>query len=189
MRPTTEADALLALLDETPDGILFVDGGGQILFANRPFRRFADVLGLSLEDVFADRLFELTDRTTQPYAFAAAVERLRVDAGCVEFEDAAAGSAYQLRVSPVGAAGRVWTLRDVTEQRGEDRARDDRVAALGHELRTPLTSMTGFIELLEDGGAGPLTPEQARYLEIVGRAAERLQGLVGELLDNVKEAG
>ena len=35
---------------------------------------------------------------------------------------------------------------------------------------------------------GPLTPEQARYLEIVRRAAERLQGLVGELLDNVKEA-
>jgi signal transduction histidine kinase len=188
VRPRTEADALLALLDETTDGILFVDADGQILFASRPFRRAADSLGLSLEAVFVDRLLELADRTNEPYAFTAAVERLRADAGCVEFEDAAVGRAYQLRVSPVDPAGRVWSLREVTSRREEDRARDDRVAALGHELRTPLTSMTGFIELLEDGGAGPLTPEQARYLEIVKRAAERLQGLVGELLDNVKEA-
>ena len=47
--------------------------------------------------------------------------------------------------------------------------------------------MAGFIELLEEGGAGPLTAEQARYLEIVRRAAERLQGLIGELLDERKE--
>jgi signal transduction histidine kinase len=139
--------------------------------------------------VFVDRLLELADRTNEPYAFTAAVEQLRTDAGRVEFEDAAGGGAFQLRVSAVEPAGRIWTLREVTGQRDEARARDDRVAALGHELRTPLTSMTGFIELLEDGGAGPLTPEQARYLEIVRRAAERLQGLVGELLDNVREAG
>jgi signal transduction histidine kinase len=189
VRPTTEADALLALLDETPDGILFVDADGQILFASRPFRRSADALRLDLEDLFVDRLLELAERTNEPYAFTAAVEQLRASAGCVAFEDAAGGGAYELRVSPAEPGGRVWTLRDVTGQREEARVRDDRVAALGHELRTPLTSMTGFIELLEDGGAGPLTPEQARYLEIVRRAAERLQGLVGELLDNVKEAG
>ena len=112
MRPTTEADALLALLDETPDGILFVDADGQILFASRPFRRSAAALGLGLEDVFVDRLLELADRMNEPYAFTAAVERLRVDAGCVEFEDAAAGGAYQLRVSPAEPAARVWTLRE-----------------------------------------------------------------------------
>ncbi len=182
MRPTTEAETLLALLDELADGVLFVDADGQILRASRAFRRFADGLGLSLDGTFSDRLLELADRTNEPYAFTAAVERLQDDAGCVEFEDAAVGGVYELRVSAVDAAGRLWTLRDLTEQRRADRVRDDHVAAVGHELRTPLTSMTGFIELLEDGGAGPLTPEQARYLEIVRRAAERLQRLVDELL-------
>jgi signal transduction histidine kinase len=190
VRPTTEAETLLGLLDELVDGVLFVDADGRILRASRAFRRSAEVLGLSLDGAFVDRLLELADRTSEPYAFTAAVERLQADAGSLEFEDAALGGVYELRVSPVDTAGRLWTLRDLTEERRADRVRYDRVATLGHELRTPLTSMTGFIELLEDGGAGPLTPEQARYLEIVRRAAERLQGLVGDLLDdNVREAG
>jgi signal transduction histidine kinase len=188
VRPTTETDPLVALLDETTDGLLLVDAGGETLLANRPFRQWADRLGLSLEGALAGRLVELADRTTEPYAFAAAVESLRDGAGCVEFEDAVAGGVYRLHVSPAGDAGRAWTLRDMTRERDADRARDDRVAALGHELRTPLTAMAGFIELLEDGGAGPLTTEQARYLEIVRRATERLQGLVGELLDERREA-
>jgi len=187
VRPTTETDALAALLDETTDGLLLIDAGGEILLANRPFRQWADRMGASLGGAFPDRLLELADRTTEPYAFAAAVEALRVGAGRIEFEDAAATGVYQLHVSDLEDAGRAWVLRDVTRERGEERARDDRVAALGHELRTPLTAMAGFIELLEEGGAGPLTAEQARYLEIVRRAAERLQGLIGELLDERKE--
>ena len=187
MRPTTEADPLLALLDETADGLLLVDAGGDMLLANRAFRQWAGRLGLSLDGRLADRLVELADRTTEPYAFAAAVEVLRDVAGSVEFEDAVAGGVYRLHVSAAEEAGRAWTVRDVTRERDADRARDDRVAALGHELRTPLTAMAGFIELLEDGGAGPLTTEQARYLEIVHRATERLQVLVDELLDDGRE--
>ena len=189
MPPTTETDSLVALLDGAADGLLFADADGLTLLANRPFRRLSEQLRLSLEGVFVDRLLELADRTAEPYAFAAAVEALRATPGCVEFEDAATGGAYQLRASPVDVAGRAWTLRDVTRQREEERTRDDRVAAVGHELRTPLTSMTGFIELLIDGAAGPLTAEQARYLDIVRRAAERLQGLVGELLDEGRRTG
>ena len=188
MRPTTGTDPLLALLDEAADGLLLVDAGGELLVANRTFRRWADRLGLSLEGPLVDRLVELADRTTEPYAFAAAVEALREGPGSVELEDAVAGGVYRLHVSPAEDAGRAWTLRDVTRERDADRARDDRVAALGHELRTPLTAMAGFIELLEDGGAGPLTTEQARYLEIVRRATERLQALVDELLDDGREA-
>ncbi len=187
MRPTTETDAVFALLDETVDGMLLTDADGRLLLANRPLRRSAETLGVGLDGTFVDRLLELADRTSEPYAFAAAIERLRSDGGWVEFEDAALGRFFLLHASPLDPAGRVWTLRDVTEQHDAGRARDERVAALGHELRTPLTSMAGFIELLRDGAAGPLTPEQARYLEIVGRAAERLQGLVGELLDDVRE--
>ena len=184
MRPTTETDARFALLDEMIEGLLLVDAGGEVLLANRPFRQWVDRVGLSLHGSLADRLAELADRTTEPYAFAAAVEAMREGAGWVEFEDAIAGGIYRLQVSPAEDAGRAWTLRDVTRERDADRARDDRVAAVGHELRTPLTAMSGFIELLEDGGAGPLTTEQARYLEIVHRATERLQVLVDELLDD-----
>jgi len=178
----TETAALVELLDSAAGGILFTDGEGRVVHANLAFRRDAERLGLVLDGTFLDRVVELADRTTEPYAFTAALGPLEAAAGEIEFEDAAAGRLLRLEVSAPAAAGRVWTLRDVTGLRDAAEARDERVAALGHELRTPLTAMAGFIELLRDGSAGPLTPDQARYLEIVGRAAGRLQVLVDELL-------
>ena len=78
--------------------------------------------------------------------------------------------------------GRIWTLREVTRERDVERLKDDFVATVSHELRTPLTSMMGFLELVREGGAGPLTADQERFLDIVHRSSERLQRLVGDLL-------
>jgi PAS domain S-box-containing protein len=61
-----------------------------------------------------------------------------------------------------------------------DRMKDDFVASVSHELRTPLTSIRGYLELVrEDGG---LDEEQDRMLGIVERNADRLLGLVTDLL-------
>ncbi len=81
-----------------------------------------------------------------------------------------------------GFLGRIWTLRDVTQERELDRLKDDFVATVSHELRTPLTSMMGFLEMIREGEAGELTDEQQRFLAIVYRSSERLQRLVGDLL-------
>jgi PAS domain S-box-containing protein len=75
-------------------------------------------------------------------------------------------------------------LRELAEQndrlRELDRMKDDFVASVSHELRTPLTSIRGYLELVrEDGG---LSPEQDRMLGIVDRNADRLLGLVTDLL-------
>jgi len=42
--------------------------------------------------------------------------------------------------------------------------------------------MMGFLEMLREGEAGDLLPEQERFLSIVHRSSERLQRLVGDLL-------
>jgi len=81
-----------------------------------------------------------------------------------------------------GFIGRIWTLREVTQQRELDRLKDDFVATVSHELRTPLTSMMGFLEMIREEEAGELTDEQKRFLAIVYRSSERLQRLVGDLL-------
>lgn len=179
----------MSVLDTTADGILFADRDGQVVLCNLAFRRAAESLGLALDGAFLDRVLEVADRTTEPYAFTAAAGRLRDGAGAVEFEDAAGTGVFRLEAAPASPAGRVWTLRDVTGPRRAADVHEERIAALGHELRTPLTAMAGFIELLQDGSAGPLTAEQARYLDIVRRAAERLQGLVGELLEEGSGSG
>jgi signal transduction histidine kinase len=63
-----------------------------------------------------------------------------------------------------------------------DRLKDDFVASVSHELRTPLTSIRGYLELLISGEVGELNEEQARFLAVVDRNADRLLNVVGDLL-------
>jgi PAS domain S-box-containing protein len=65
--------------------------------------------------------------------------------------------------------------------RSVDRMKDEFVALVSHELRTPLTSIRGYLELVMDE-AEHLPAETQDYLEIVGRNADRLLHLVGDLL-------
>jgi PAS domain S-box-containing protein len=62
-----------------------------------------------------------------------------------------------------------------------DRLKDEFIALVSHELRTPLTSIRGYLEFLLEDSDG-LPPEQARFLTVVDRNAERLQHLVNDLL-------
>jgi len=68
------------------------------------------------------------------------------------------------------------------------RLRDEFVAVISHELRTPMTSIIGYLELIGEGDAGPLTGEQRAYLGVVQRSTDRLVELLDELL-LVAEAG
>lgn len=66
--------------------------------------------------------------------------------------------------------------------RSLDQAKDDFVATVSHELRTPLTSLSGYLELLLDGDAGPVTEQQHRMLQTMAKGAGRLRALIEDLL-------
>ena len=61
-------------------------------------------------------------------------------------------------------------------------AKSEFVATVSHELRTPMTSIKGFIELLLDGEAGPLSGTQQEFIEAIRRNSDRLTDLANELL-------
>ena len=63
-----------------------------------------------------------------------------------------------------------------------DRQKTDFLATVSHELRTPLTSISGYLELLQDGDAGELPREAQRMLEVIDRNTSRLRGLIEDLL-------
>jgi signal transduction histidine kinase len=57
------------------------------------------------------------------------------------------------------------------------------LATVSHELRTPLTSVIGYSEMLLEGLAGPLSPEQRDYVQIIMEKGDHLLTLITGLLD------
>jgi signal transduction histidine kinase/HAMP domain-containing protein len=184
------ANVLRAVLDSTVDGILLSDAEGNVQLANRPVITLTRDFGMTFDGPVVDRLLSVAPRMVDPEKYGQAMERLRDnpnEATFDEFEDSVTGRVFQGFTAPVrddrgGFLGRIWTLREVTQQRELDRLKDDFVATVSHELRTPLTSMMGFLEMIREGEAGELTDDQKRFLAIVYRSSERLQRLVGDLL-------
>ena len=62
------------------------------------------------------------------------------------------------------------------------RAKSGFLAVMSHELRTPLGAILGYARLIGLGIAGPVTPEQQRYLERIAGAQAHLLGLIDDVL-------
>jgi signal transduction histidine kinase len=67
--------------------------------------------------------------------------------------------------------------------REAEAVKEEFFSTISHELRTPLTSIREATHLLREEVPGPLTPKQERLVEIVGASAERLLGLITQILD------
>lgn len=97
----------------------------------------------------------------------------RVDPGGVE-EIALTGTAFNQMADEIEQ--HVGQMQDLSA------ARSRFVSSVSHELRTPITSLRGYLELLENGEAGDLQPDQTRFVEIAGRNARQLDDLINDLL-------
>ena len=64
-----------------------------------------------------------------------------------------------------------------------DRLKSNFLATMSHELRTPLTSVIGYAEMMNEGLAGPVTPEQREYLTTILGKADQLLSLITAVLD------
>jgi signal transduction histidine kinase len=69
---------------------------------------------------------------------------------------------------------------DVVEAK---RVKDEFLANISHELRTPLTAVIGYISLMQEGLAGPVTDEQQNTLTAVKESSEQLLTLIADLLE------
>src|SRR4051812_3330231 len=63
------------------------------------------------------------------------------------------------------------------------RVKDEFLSNISHELRTPLTTVIGYISLMQEGVAGPVTQDQQQTLAHVKASSEQLLSLIGDLLE------
>jgi PAS domain S-box-containing protein len=64
-----------------------------------------------------------------------------------------------------------------------DRLKTQFLANISHELRTPLNAIIGFSDLIGDGVAGPLTPDQRAYAGNINASGRHLLALINDILD------
>ncbi len=75
-------------------------------------------------------------------------------------------------------------LEDMNSRLKElDRLKSSFLATVSHELRTPLTSIIGYSEMLAEGLAGSLNPEQTEYVRTIMEKGETLLKLISSILD------
>ncbi len=104
--------------------------------------------------------------------------------------DRIAGGKYDIAVPEVPGSGEVSHLatrfREMASRLSEAEEQERNfLMSVSHELRTPLTAIRGHVEAMREGLVED--PEsQAESLEVVAVEAERLERLVGDVLDLAK---
>jgi NtrC-family two-component system sensor histidine kinase KinB len=180
--------AAQAAIDSLPDPVAILTGAGEVLTVNEAAEK---VLRISVDKRW--------DAAEPPVAAALEKIRAHVAGGRGPYVPRGFDEAIRVvgpdgerhflpRATPLyGEAGDIagvtLVFEDVTRLLRIDQLKSDMVATVAHEFRTPLTSLRMAIHLLAEGVVGPLTEKQADLLFGARDDAERLLGIVDELLD------
>ncbi len=88
-----------------------------------------------------------------------------------------------MALSIAGLLAAAWFVtRTVRAEIRVARMKSDFLSNVTHELKTPLTSIRMFVETLQEGRVRD-EEERREYLDVIGREAERLHGLIQRVLD------
>jgi protein-histidine pros-kinase len=187
-----------AMLEHSPDAIIRFDRDFRYVYVNPVVGRN---LGKAPES-FTGRTMAEAGVSPERVDFWTSHMRAVLESGterCVEFDftDAQGRLRYQQAMLTPEPDGVLVTVRDITtlkraeldllaaHQRLKDseRYKDEFLSVVSHELRTPLNFIMGFASVLEDGLHGPLNHAQRRDVDRILEGADRMLGLVDDLLD------
>ena len=171
---------LRTILSSMVEGVVALDAGQRILFAND---RAAELLGFQTPSAVGRKLWEVVRQRALQDIVRRALQGEEACSGEVSLDGAGVKSltihAARLPGSPV--RGAVLVLHDTTDLRRLERLRQDFVANVSHELKTPLAVIKACIETLLDGAVDD--PEhRGTFLEQISGQTERLHALILDLL-------
>jgi signal transduction histidine kinase len=188
-----ERDSLASVVNALDEALLVIDTSGRVQLANPASSR---LLGVPLAELASGALPELARRSPLaaqllPHLAGAGGER-----GAVRpfftLPQPGGEAAYQLVVGEVRNFGEatqpqgpatLLALRDVSAYKKLDQVKWRFLTTVSQELHTPLSRMQLSLLRLQDGKAGPLTPEQHNLAYTLSRDNKHLLKVVHDLLD------
>jgi len=197
-------------IDQAPQGILFLDRDGDIIFSNQQFRDFLNVTpGTYLpENVFQIFAFDpvLTEQLRQLLAQGTPILQrmvslqpspeqdalpLRVNGSAVlDTESTILGAVVTLEPHYVIEEPANSSTNEVSDHPQLAQLKNVFIAMMSHEIRTPLGVMNGYAEILsqeleeyELTTGNALPPQVKEFVGAIHENAQRLLGMVNELFD------
>ena len=147
---------------------------------------------IEVPDVFADPALEDWQDVAAELGFRALIalplQTGHRVLGAVTFYFAESGSPSAerralLRIVAAQMAATAEKAALLNELRDAQRVREEFLTNISHELRTPLTTMMGYLSLLQEELAGPLSERQRADVRHARDAGERLLVLIDDLLE------
>jgi two-component system, OmpR family, phosphate regulon sensor histidine kinase PhoR len=179
-----------AIMSSMREGVIAVDTDDRLILLNPAAEQLLDVefdavkgrviqeaiRNPGLQQLF-EKLHDAGEPLSQEIVFRGREDRIvqAVGAPLVDAEEGAPERRGDRR------AGVVVVLNDITQTRKLENVRKDFVANVSHELKTPITAIKGYIEVLRQGTTAK-SKEDAKFLGIVARQADRLNAIIDDLL-------
>ena len=162
------------ITENMSEGLLVIDKNANVLSYNESALRL-----LEITDVTAGSVLTFN----RSKGFRECVEKALTGQRC-ENEISIEDNTYSVIANPVYVnekiIGAVIVILDITENVKREQLRREFTSNVSHELKTPLTSISGFAEMMMQGG----TPENTvvDFSTTIYKAAQRLITLVSDII-------
>lgn len=175
-----------AIIESIKSPIIVTDDENKIIMLNQSAERLFDVKEKKvinrsfLDGIKEKKIFEMIQEATNSIESYKAFED-------IELRNNEHKDYYRVTISPIWFTdiehlGAVTIMQDITKFKELDEMKTDFISNVSHEFRTPLTSICMAVGLLLDRNVH-ISGDEIELLTIIKEESDKLDNLVGELLD------
>lgn len=180
---SSEKSKLNAIIKHMEDGIVAIDGKGQIIHYNPSFLSMLNLREKDLTDKSYDKII---DDYSKDLEYGAILQKsISNSSENIIFEN---NKKRILKASPAlfrdeagRISGAIVVFQDITESQRLEDMRREFVANVSHELKTPITTIKSYSETLLCGALEDKELSKS-FVEVIENEADRMSSLVKDLL-------
>lgn len=179
-----------ALLETITDGVLLIDDRGGLIYCNHAALNLLGIPKISPDVAIPDSVTNIFFLSSLKKMLASEEKHLRIEIEVpLSEENTDLLKNYriisnQFMLATLKRPGRVIIIRDITNEKETEKAKETFFHMITHDMRAPLTSIQGFAQLLLT--LPRPSPKTDICLKTILRSAGRLGGMIDDILNTAK---